>query len=475
MPDKKVLVVGDIMLDKYIYGEIKRISPEAPIPILLENEGEVHCVAGGAANVAMNIIAAGCEVNLFSIVGDDEDGKELEQILCNQGVDTSLLSFSDNRPTTRKLRYMGQNNQQVLRVDKECTEAVGKYDIKQQMEMVNDGIKEYSMILISDYNKGFVTEELCKSLIESANRNNIPILVDVKDKRPEKYKGATLLKPNRNELSLMTDMEIRSQEDAVTAAKKLCAAAECKYVLATLGADGMLLVDAVGNVSTFKSDAKEVYDVTGAGDTSIAYLCAGLAEGENIESAVSYANIAAGIQVSKKGTSVVYRQEVEDKNKTFSSKKILNFYVDNGLDPIRTCRENGKTIVFTNGCFDILHSGHVFYLNEAKKLGDILVVGVNSDASVKRLKGKDRPINTASDRMLLLAALESIDYVVEFEEDTPLELIKKICPNILVKGGDYKVEDIVGNDIVTENGGIVMTIPFVKGKSTTNVIGKIRG
>ena len=449
---KKMLIAGDIMLDIYHFGKVSRISPEAPVPVFLE-EGDVRMSPGGAANVAVNVAAIGIEADIFSVTGDDSISGDLTGILKDHGIDTKYIASVSDRSTTGKTRYIAQNNQQILRVDSEDTDDVDIKTVKRQLDNIEKRIDDYGLFLISDYKKGLLTEEITQSLINIAAKHSIPVFVDAKDKNISKYRNATLLKPNRKELKEITDLPVGTVDEVSQASKRLCRDASVRYVLTTLGADGMILVDRDKVICSVKSTAREVFDVTGAGDTSIAYLAAEILFGNSMEDAVRTANIAAGIQVAKVGTSVVTPEEVRAAIEK------------SGM---------GKT-VFTNGCFDIIHAGHVKYLREARKLGDRLVVGLNSDESVRRLKGDSRPVNPLKDRIDVLSAFEFVDEVIPFEEDTPYELIKKVRPDILVKGGDYEIKDIVGADLVRSWGGEVRTIPFVEGKSTTAIIEKIGG
>ena len=473
---KKILVIGDAMLDSYHFGEVNRISPEAPIPIFLE-KGNRKYSPGGAANVAVNVAAIGVPTVLFSVAGNDNYGIILKKQLEEEGVETDYLQLRDNYKTTSKLRYIGPGNQQILRVDSEDTSPVEDVQLANVFETLEKRIKEIGLIIVSDYAKGMLTNNISKRIIDLANNNDIPILVDGKDKNYNKYKDATIIKPNRKELAEMTGMDTLNVESAIIAARKLCKETKAKYVLATLGADGMILVDDNHLISSVKSKAREVFDVTGAGDTSIAYLAAEIAKGTDIEQAMIVANYAAGVQVSKVGTSIVYPDEVYavmHEAGHSNEAGILDFYTEGGLTPIERAKANGRRIVFTNGCFDLLHVGHVTYLRNAKKMGDILVVGVNSDDSVRRLKGESRPINCCEDRMELLSSLDFVDYVVEFKEDTPADLIERINPDVLVKGGDYKPEEIAGADFVVRNGGEVKILDFVEGKSTTGIVEKMK-
>lgn len=472
---KKILVAGDIMLDSYCFGNIGRISPEAPVSVLLKR-GENKNTPGGAANVAANIAAIGVRTDVFAVVGADENGVTLKDIMSQMNIGTDYIVTDNSRCTTTKLRYMAQNNQQILRVDSEDTKEIELDFIKGTIDKIKANISDYGLILISDYKKGFLSFELTQELIKIGKDNDIPVIIDVKDNDYNKYKGAYLLKPNKKELAGLSGRDIDSKETAIEASIKLCMDADCEYILTTLGAGGMILCDKDGLLSSVKTVAREVFDVTGAGDTSIAYLAYGLLDGKNVKEAMELSNYAASVQVSKVGTSTVTLDEVRQAmSKTDSlNDKCLSGYSMEALAPVYMDKKAGKKIVFTNGCFDILHAGHVTYLKKASELGDILVVGINSDASVKRLKGESRPVNTLEDRALVLSGLGFIDYVIPFEEDTPYELIKAVVPDILVKGGDYEIKDIVGKDVVEENGGKVMTIPLVEGRSTTNTINRMK-
>lgn len=466
---KKILVIGDVMLDTYYMGDIKRISPEAPVPVF--KKLSERSVLGGAANVAANLVAANQEASIMCIMGNDEAGINLLAFFQAQDINTNLIQKLD-RSTTLKIRFLASNNQQVLRLDVEDSEAITEKECTMLLEQLRTVITQFDFILMSDYLKGLMTYEFCQGVIKMAQEYNLPVVIDVKDPKCEKYVGATLLKPNLNELRMLTGMKAETNEEIVEAAEKLRQQCHTPYVLATLGAKGMLLVGD-GDPYFVKSLAREVYDVSGAGDTTIAYLSTCMANGIPIREAVDIANYAAGIQVGKVGTSSVSWQEVRDlisnedhgiSHKILSLEEVTNFRKDNA----------SKKIVFTNGCFDILHVGHKRYLQKAATLGDLLVVGVNSDASVKRLKGPTRPVNNEEDRAEMLSALGFIDYIVIFDEDTPYELIKEIQPDVLVKGGDYKLEEVVGRDIVEARGGKVELISFVEGKSTTNIINKVK-
>ena len=466
---KSILVIGDVMLDNYYVGDIKRISPEAPVPVFRKRTE--RSVLGGAANVAANLVAANQKVTMMSIIGNDDNGRKLLEYFKEKGINTDLVQIL-NRNTTIKTRFLAGNNQQVLRLDVEDTEPISYKVCQDMLKKLEEEIDCYHLILLSDYLKGLLTFDFTQGILRMAKEHGIPALIDVKDPHVEKYHGAYLLKPNLKEIRDLTGMPAQSDDEIVEAADKLRTECNCKYVLCTCGARGMVLVGEHTQPFFIQSQVREVFDVSGAGDTTISYLAAAKANGMDMNDAVTIANYAAGIQVGKIGTSSVYMQEVRDflsneDNGTFH--KILH------AEDLETFRQDNadKKIVFTNGCFDILHVGHKRYLQEAATLGDILIVGVNSDDSVRRLKGPDRPVNSEQDRAEMLCAMGFIDYVVIFSEDTPYELIKKIQPDVLVKGGDYKPEEVVGKDIVEARGGELKLIKFVDGKSTTNIINKI--
>lgn len=466
---KKILVIGDIMLDIYFSGEVSRISPEAPVPVFRKKHEEY--ALGGAANVAANLVAAGQAVSILALVGSDENGEKMKNLFLQKGIDISFIKTIE-KATITKTRFLAENNQQLLRLDVEDVSEIEESLCQELLAELEHAIDDFDLIILSDYLKGLLSYHFTQGVIALAKKHRIRVLVDVKGSDYEKYKGAFLLKPNLKELNDLTQMPVSNKENIVRAATYLLNASDCEYILTTCGAKGMLLVgkDYVHNLETM---GKAVYDVTGAGDTTIAYLAVGLAGGMEMEAAMEMANYAAGIQVGKVGTSSVYIQEVREamsgQNASYLKKKLRWRNLDDFTQIHR-----GQKIVFTNGCFDILHVGHKRYLEEAKALGDILVVGVNSDASVKRLKGPERPVNGEQDRIELLAGLDCVDYVIVFEDDTPYDLIRRIQPDLLVKGGDYKPQDVVGKDIVEAHGGQVVILPFVDGKSTTDIISKIK-
>ncbi len=465
---KNILVIGDVMLDTYFTGEVQRISPEAPVPVF--RKVRERSVPGGAANVAVNLVAAGQNVSLLSLIGNDSAGRKLRGQLEKANINCEML-ITGKQNTVQKIRFIAENNQQVMRLDEEDTGELESDDYCHLMDLLHKKINHFSVLILSDYLKGLLSPEFTQRILRLAKEHGIRVLADVKDSRAKKYKGAYLLKPNLSELRMMTDLPVETKEEIITAAYRLRDICQCAYVLVTMGSRGMLLAGSESPL-LIKADDHEVFDVTGAGDTALAYLAASLANELQLGQAVEIANHAAGLQVTKMGTSAISLYEV---NRELShifygtAGKILDQEMASELRE----SEPEKKIVFTNGCFDILHIGHVRSLEQAAKLGDLLVIGLNSDASVRHLKGENRPINSAKDRAELLASLEYVDYVIIFEEDTPYELIRQIRPDVIVKGKDYKLEEVVGKDIVEAYGGKVVLVDLVEGKSTTGILQKM--
>ena len=466
---KKILVIGDVMLDTYYTGDVKRISPEAPVPVFRKRVE--RSVLGGAGNVAANLVAAGQNVSMMAMVGNDDVGEKLKGISEKQGINTDLI-FHFNRHTTEKIRFLASNNQQVLRLDVEDTDPISTLDSDRLLDELEKKISSFDLVLLCDYLKGLLTYDFTQAVIQKAKKHNIPVIVDVKDSKSEKYEGATLLKPNLKELRDLTGLKAETDDEIVAASDELRRTRHVKYVLTTCGSRGMVLVSD-SEPYFINAFGQEVFDVTGAGDTTMAYIGACMVNGMTMRESVDIANLAAGIQVSKVGTSCVYWSEIRGRLGVQTEIANLNIINERDIGSFRKDHKNQK-IVFTNGCFDILHIGHIRYLQKAANLGDILIVGLNSDASVKRLKGSKRPINSEDERAEVLASLNSVDYVVIFEEDTPLELIKVLQPDVLVKGGDYNNEYVVGTNEVEAQGGKVILIPFVEGKSTTDIIERIK-
>ena len=458
----KVLVIGDVMLDKYWHGSTDRISPEAPVPVVKVKD--VDSRAGGAANVALNIAALHVSAQLAGLVGDDSESEELSNLLKRHSVE-SLLTCSVDAPTISKLRIMSRH-QQLLRLDQE--EKFTRQDASNVQETVKPYLSSTSVVVLSDYAKGTLQDT--ESLITLARENNCQVLVDPKGTDFKKYRGATLLTPNMAEFEAVVG-SCANEDQVVERAFQLIREVRLDALLLTRSEKGMTLFVAEQEPVYFATNAQAVFDVTGAGDTVIATLASGLAAGLDLASAVEIANIAAGIAVSKLGTDTVSLAELNsaiEKYAGLEDKKVVS--ERELLSLIERARKSGQRVVFTNGCFDILHPGHVSYLNEARKLGDRLVVAVNSDASVARLKGPSRPINNLEHRMHVLGGLASVDWVVSFEEDTPARIIGELAPDVLVKGGDYKLQDIAGADTVISRGGEVKVLNFEDGYSTTGII-----
>jgi D-beta-D-heptose 7-phosphate kinase/D-beta-D-heptose 1-phosphate adenosyltransferase len=470
---KNILVAGDVMLDVYYTGDVKRISPEAPVPVF-RKLAERNAL-GGAANVAVNLVSAKQRVSLLTAIGDDANGNILTESLRNMSLDSELVYHSKTRRTTVKIRFIASNNQQVMRLDEEDINPLSDEERMIMTQALKDNIKKYDLVILSDYLKGTLPFSFARDIIKLATDARVRVLVDPKDTDVEKYFGAYLLKPNLQELALLTGLNAQTFGEIVEVSILLCEKCGCEYVLTTCGSRGMVLTHRLGEHSIIESTPVEVYDVTGAGDTAIAYLGACLANGFSIMESVSCSNIAAGIQVSKIGTSPVYMHEVDAWVRRNDRDGRNYKIVEKTFLPLLRRDQAEKKIVFTNGCFDILHFGHVDYLRRAASLGNIMVVGVNSDASVRRLKGPCRPVNEEEDRASLLAALEFVDYVVIFDEDTPYELILSLQPDILAKGADYRPEEVVGKDLVESRGGYLVLIPLVEGRSTSAIIEHIAG
>ena len=462
-----ILVIGDLMIDHYLWGKCERISPEAPVQVL--NVQSESSVLGGAGNVINNLFALGSKVDVISVIGDDLVGNELKFLLEKIDISTSNLIIEKDRKTSKKSRLIA-SQQQVLRYDNESIEDISSKSVNAILEIFTKNIKNYDCIILSDYGKGVLTNDLTQNIIKIANENKIKVLVDPKGKDYSKYKGAFTLTPNKKEAIEATNIEIKDNSSLELAIKQIKESCDLEVALITLGENGIALFDY--DLKIQPTVAKEVYDVTGAGDTVIASIAFALANNLNIQEAVNFANLAAGVVVSKLGSATVTLDEIYEYesslHKSNSSSHIKTFAEIEKL--AKDFHKKDKKIVFTNGCFDILHVGHVKYLEIAKSYGDILIVGVNSNDSVQKLKGINRPINTQEDRAYILASLESVDYVVIFEEETPYELIKLIQPHTLVKGGDYEGKDVVGQDIVNE----LKLVQFVDGKSTTNTIKRIQ-
>jgi len=458
-----VLVIGDVMLDRYWHGTTSRISPEAPVPVVHVQQQQER--PGGAGNVALNISALGAKTTLIGVTGKDEAADKIQQHLQKNGTQCELIQL-DNVPTVTKLRVLSRH-QQLIRLDFEQTQI--PLDSEQMLARMLLHLAKTKAVILSDYGKGALTDP--QSLIKAANQANIPILIDPKGNDFTKYSGATLITPNRSEFEAVVG-HCETEQELVEKGEQLRNSLNLQALLITRSEQGMTLIRKDHEVLHLPAHAREVFDVTGAGDTVIGILAACLAAGEALPTATALANIAAGLVVGKLGAETVSIAELQY---VLHAQQDRGIYDLNSLKAtVQAAQANGENVVMTNGCFDILHAGHVQYLRQARQLGNRLIVAVNDDDSVKRLKGEARPINHLEQRMLVLSALECVDWVVPFSEDTPKNLICALLPDILVKGGDYKIQDIAGGDCVMQNGGKVLVLDFLQGVSTTNMIQRIQ-
>ncbi|HEX3966427.1 MAG TPA: bifunctional D-glycero-beta-D-manno-heptose-7-phosphate kinase/D-glycero-beta-D-manno-heptose 1-phosphate adenylyltransferase HldE, partial [Edaphobacter sp.] len=468
--DVRILVVGDLMLDRYILGEVDRISPEAPVPVL--RHAHRYERPGGAANVAMNLAGLGCQALLAGLWGSDAEQRELAAALEAAHIDTTGVVTS-SLPTISKTRIVGRT-QQLLRLDIESRDAPSAQDLDNLQARVLGLVEKVHAVILSDYAKGALTPDLCAAAIRTARRLNVPVFVDPKTPDLSRYSNATMVCPNLTELSQATGVSTRDLDALLAAAEQQRVEHGFDYLTATMSERGIRVLSAAGSFHS-PARAREVFDVSGAGDTVIATIAASMAAGLKPETAVDLANLAAGIVVGKVGTAPIAHHELiallTPSSKLNADEKILDR--QRLAARIADWRASGETIVFTNGCFDLLHVGHITLLEDCRKFGTKLVLGLNSDASVCRLKGPTRPIVAELERARVMAALAAVDAVVLFSEDTPLELIREIRPDVLVKGGDYTIETVVGHEDVLAAGGRVEIIPTVEGFSTTNIIRKL--
>ena len=468
----RVLVVGDLMLDRYIVGEVDRISPEAPVPVL--RHAHRYERPGGAANVAMNLAGLGCHALLAGFWGDDAERRELEDLLREAGVD-AVGVVSTALPTVSKTRIVGRT-QQLLRLDIESRERPGAEDALRLIERAEALVEKAHAVVLSDYAKGALTAELCERVIRRARGLGIPVLADPKTPDLSKYNGATVVCPNLHELAQATGQSPQDVPAMLAAGELQRQEHEIAVLAVTMSERGMQVLSAAGSFHS-PARAREVFDVSGAGDTVIATLAAGFAAGLPLESAVELANLAAGVVVGKVGTAPIAHHELTalltPSQQLGDAEKILGR--EALLARVADWRANGETIVFTNGCFDLLHVGHVTLMEDCRRFGSKVVLGLNTDASVRRLKGPARPVVGERDRARVMAALGAVDAVTLFDEDTPEELIEALVPDVLVKGGDYSVETVVGHEKVLARGGRVEIVPTVEGFSTTGIMRKLQG
>jgi D-beta-D-heptose 7-phosphate kinase/D-beta-D-heptose 1-phosphate adenosyltransferase len=469
--NKKILCLGDLLLDRFVYGVVHRISPEAPVPVLKTNRD--FFVLGGAGNVVRNLSALGCHTTFIGIVGKDDAGEKTRSLLTSLPQVTAHLTTEGRTPV--KSRFIS-NAQQLLRVDDEVLAVPSEETLKTLKKLVKEHLPLAHIVILSDYGKGSLPPHLCQFVISAAKSAGIPLIVDPKGQDYSRYQGATLLTPNEKELSDVSPYPLQSDDDITQAMARIKELHELDAVLVTRGAKGMVLLppsapQSMSEPVHIPAQAREVFDVSGAGDTVIAALCASLSVGDSLEGAARLANIAAGIAVGKVGTAVVSQQELATavlEAEPVIPSKIMS--LEEAKIHSQTWRRHGLTVGFTNGCFDLLHLGHLHSLEQCKRKCDRLIVGVNTDASIRRLKGENRPIQEEMIRAHVLAALEYVDGVILFEDDTPLALIETLLPDMLFKGADYNINTVVGAEVVQLNGGEVHLIDLKPGYSTTSTI-----
>ncbi|HIJ37844.1 MAG TPA: D-glycero-beta-D-manno-heptose-7-phosphate kinase [Rhodospirillaceae bacterium] len=469
---RSVLCVGDVMLDRFVYGEVERISPEAPIPVLRVLR-EV-AMLGGAGNVVRNLVALGANPHFVAVVGDDLAAREVTRLVGEHAAVDPLLIVENDRQTTIKTRFFA-GGQQLLRADQETLVLPGAGVQGQILKQVATLLAKVDLVVLSDYGKGVLTPTSLPALIALAKAAGRPVIVDPKGRDYAVYAGATLVTPNRKELQEATGMAVASTEEIVAAARKVMADCGIANVLVTRSQDGMSLVLEDGSTHHLPAEAREVFDVSGAGDTVVATMAAAMAGGLPLLDAARLANVAAGIVVGKVGTAVAYGSDLvaalHHSDLVAGEAKVLT--ADAAIEQLERWRLKGYRIGFTNGCFDLLHPGHVSLLEQAKAHCDRLVVGLNSDQSVKRLKGPSRPVQSEAARATVLSSLGSVDLVVVFDQDTPLDLITRLRPDLLVKGADYAVAQVVGADLVQGWGGKVILAQLAEGHSTTATIARM--
>ncbi len=469
----EILCIGDIMLDRFVYGHVDRISPEAPIPVLRIDREDA--MLGGAGNVVRNVLSLGANARFCGLVGEDEAGRQIANLLNENDRCCATLLLDETRPTSLKTRFMA-SNQQMLRADHE---SLGPLSEKQHGDLIMDvaqSLGQAKVMVLSDYGKGVLHGENAIDLIALAKKAGLPIIVDPKGDDYSKYRGATLVTPNRKELSEASRMACDSDQSIVAAARHIIETCGIENVLATRSQDGMTLVTRKGDVIHLPTEAREVFDVSGAGDTVVASLAVMLGLGATLSDAARLANVAAGIVVAKIGTASVYGEELIEAlhHQDLSKAEAKVVGPDSAKDRVLRWQTQGQSVGFTNGCFDLLHPGHISLLKQAAEQCDKLVVGLNSDASVQRLKGPERPIQNEMARATVLSSLACVDMVVIFDEDTPMELLSTLLPNVLVKGADYTIDQVVGAELIQQNGGRVFLAQLKDGFSTTNTVKKMK-
>ena len=473
----KILVLGDLMLDRYTWGDAERVSQEAPVIVLRADRREARL--GGAANVANMLVGLEARVSCAGVVGDDAAGAELRQLLVDTGADCELVVDDARRPTSVKERFVGRaasrHPSQILRVDHENRDPLCEHLESQLIEKIAARVAHYDALLISDYGKGVCTPRLLRAVIEAARLANVLVMVDPsRGCALDPYHGVTVIKPNRIEAEMATGRKIIKPTDALAAGRQLCHDLDAQMALITLDRDGLMMVRHDGHGELFPTYTRAIYDIAGAGDMVMAVVGLCLAAGSAPADAARLANVAAGLEVERSGVAVVYRDEIRAELLASSGggcRKIVT--LEQAALVAEDHRRRGEKVVFTNGCLDLLHVGHVTYLSEAATLGKILIVGVNSDASVRKLKGAGRPVIGEADRAALLAALACVHYVILFDDDTPHELLRALRPDVLVKGGTYTADRVVGHEVVEAYGGSVRVTGVVDGISTTSILASL--
>lgn len=477
LPRKRIVLVGDLMIDRTLYGNAERLSPEAPVPVL--HFRYERSAVGGAGNVAANLSVLGCDVRVVGITGDDEAGRHIRKLLGEYDCNTDLILAEPTRPTISKVRLVGlaqhRHPQQMMRLDYEDPSAIEANVAARVIDRITQALDGADALCIEDYNKGLLTPETCHRIIMLAKSHGVPVFVDpaaIDDY--SKYCGATTITPNATETTKATGMPVTNLAQYQAAAERLLDQLNLEAAVLTLDKNGAYLATRDGERRWLKTKERKVYDVTGAGDMVLAMLAVAKAGGATWAESVTLANVAGGLEVERFGVVPITRQEIIQELLTEAHEHVgKQREVDQLLNELAYHRACGKKIVFTNGCFDLIHLGHVKYFRYAKAQGDLLVVAINTDKSIRRLKGEKRPIINEDDRINVLEELESIDYLVRFDEDTPLDLIERIRPDVLVKGADYKKEQVVGWETVERNGGRVALAPLVEGRSTSAVIQRI--
>lgn len=471
--NRRAMVLGDLLYDSFVYGDTHRISREAPVPILSEKRRTA--MLGGAGNLARNLSSLGADVRLISVAGTDADGDAAIDLVKAACGDAEGVVRTPERPTPSKIRYVS-NNQQMFCVDRDPTETIRSDTISELLNHIKYAIEGSDILIVSDYGRGVITRELVQAAIALAREAGKPVSVDPRGHDYSRYDGASIIKPNAGELEAETGLTVSSDDDAATALKALKAQlSRTEAVMVTRGGAGMTLLDESGAIHHHRSRPREVYDVSGAGDTALAGLSLAMAAGASLKDAMEFADLAAGVAVGKPGTATVSPEEVLDAAQAGEEAPDWRIMSRPAMAALSAdWRASGLKVGFTNGCFDLLHPGHLSVLRHAASVCDRLIVGLNADASVKRLKGENRPINDQVTRATMLASLEMVDRVVIFDEDTPAELISEIRPHVMVKGADYVADELPGADYIRQSGGKIVLAPLMDGLSTTNIVNRLR-